>query len=56
MKKCTHQRISAQLLEIINYCKAYCILQGKKMPTTEEITKIIASVTDKEKIAHELIK
>ena len=43
-------RTSKELLDIINFIRARCILQGKETPTITEITIAIAKEIDKERL------
>lgn len=46
----SHQRISQELQDVINFVRAKCILHGKKPPSIRVITKKIAKNVDKEKL------
>lgn len=43
---------SKEFEEIINYIRAKCLLNGKKPPSKQKITKYIANNIDKERLWH----
>lgn len=57
MGKCGKQmRSSKELEKVINYIKARSLLEGMKIPSTNDITKKIAEMIDKEKLWYEHVK
>jgi len=47
-------RSSSELRQIVNYIKAKHIMEGKKPPTTADITKMIAKKIDKEELLRDV--
>ena len=48
-------RPSRELIKIINYVKARALLEGKRMPSVNRVTEIIASKIKKEDIYEECV-
>jgi metallophosphoesterase superfamily enzyme len=51
----SHIRPSKELMYLIKKIKAICLLHGKKVPSTEKITKKIVNLIDEEELKHEFI-
>lgn len=53
MRKSEFMRGATELKEIVNFIKIHHLKQGKKPPSTREITKEIAKKINKEELLYE---